>query len=366
MNISNWPRGKKLLVIFLIIFFFVGMGATIYMVQKQQETQSHAQKATVITLTPPNQSAAAGEEASLDVSLNPGTNQVTFVKLNIKFDSDKFDGSGVEFIANPNSPLQMASGGFTNVSDGEVSVVLQIGADPTKVIQQTTTIGTFNLPIKSDAAAGTTTININKQASQVRSLGGGGKDAFSENVLNDGIGAKVTIGAGQCIPNQSTCSWDASDGATSYHYKVVRSDSPDVVAEGDTSGTSVNFISEPGKTYACEVTANNECGTSDSAKGTSTCQATPTPTISLTPTPTVTPTLTPTPGVTSTPTPTSAVTPTTPQTFVTATPGPTNVIAQGPTITPAPTLPPTGNPVVVGGLLGGILFLLGGLALLFL
>jgi hypothetical protein len=51
---------------------------------------------------------------------------------------------------------------------------------------------------------------------------------------------------------------------------------------------------------------------------------------------------------------------------VTATPIPTNIIAQGPTNTPAPTLPPTGSPVVLGGIVGGLLFLLGGLALLFL
>ncbi len=364
MNISTWSKGKKLLVLALVLFFFVGVGVTVYLVQKQQETQSHAQKATVITLTPANQSVAAGGEANVNVSLNPGTNQVNFVKIAFEFDKDVFDASSLDFTANSESNLAVISG--PTETDNGASVVLSVGNDPTKVIQSTTNLGTFKLPIKSSAATGSTDITINKTDSQVRSIGG--SDAFNENVLDSVVNAQVTVGAGACIPNQSTCSWDSADGATGYHYKITASDGSSPIPDGDTSETSVKFPSVPGETYTCKVTATNDCGTSAEANGTSTCRATPTPTPSLspTPTPTVTPTVTPTPTTRLTTTPTPVVVTPTTVLFVTASPAPTNVIVQGPTTTPAPTLPPTGNPVVVGGLLGGLLFVLGGLALLFL
>lgn len=100
--------------------------------------------------------------------------------------------------------------------------------------------------------------------------------------------------------NGASCSWSPSDGATSYHYKIVNVGTGQTVAEGDTSSPSASFTSVPGQTYTCVVTASNACGTAPQAEGTSTCQITQTPT----PTGTVTPTPTLTPTVTTTPTPT--------------------------------------------------------------
>lgn len=380
MNFSTWTRGKKILAALIAVFFLAGIVVTVYLVQRQQEIRSHAQKATVLELSPPNQSAAPGGDAKVSVSLNPGTNQVNFVKVIIRFDPDKFDAGLVVFNPDNNSPLQPLNnipGHIKQLSNGEIEVDLGVGADPTKVVQQTTPLGSFSLPVKAGATAGETDVDIDQSASQVRSVGSG--DAFNENVLQSVVNVKVTITGGECIPNQSTCSWDASDGATSYHYVIIDATPPlpttarAPIEVGDTSETSVTFNSEPGGTYSCEVTASNECGPSDSAKETSTCpvpSVTPIPTTPVTtetPTPSPSPTPSPTPVPTVTPIPTTKVAPTTPIVeVVTATPVPTNLIAQGPTNTPAPTLPATGNPVVMGGIIGGVLFVLGGLALLLL
>jgi len=362
MNISTWTREKKILAALIAVFFLVGIVVTVYLVQRQQQIQSHAQKATVLELSPPNQSAAAGGDANVNVSLNPGTNQVNFVKVALKVDANEFDPNSVTFTPDDNSPLKLASGPTVD-ANGDVVVTLNVGADPTKVVQSTTPLGSFDLPVKAEAIAGETNVNIDQGASQVRSVGSG--DAFNENVLQSVVNVKVTITAGECVPNKSTCSWDASDGATSYHYQVVSSDSSTPVTEGDTPNTSVTFDSVPGKTYSCAVTASNDCGTSGSAKGTSTCPAPSLTPIPTTPVTTETPTPSPSPSPSPSPVPTTEVTPTTPV-AVTATPIPTNVIVQGPTTAPRPTLPATGNPVVTGGIIGGVLFVLGGLALLLL
>ncbi len=393
MNISNWSGKKKTLAILGAILAIVGLIITIFLVQKVQEIRSRAEKATTLTLTPPTQNVNPGEDAKLDVTINPGVNQVNFVKFTIKFDPTKFDPSLTVFNVDSNSPLKpLGDSSFTSYTkDGEVTFTIGVGSDPTKVVKQTTKLGTVLLPAKDSAEAGEADVIFDESKTQVRSLGG--NDAFNENVLSSTTPAKVTISGGICRPNVGTCSWDGATGATSYHFKITNTtDNDAVVLEGDveSSVTGIDFPSVPGKTYKCEVTAVNECGESEPSNTTSKCplpSVTPTPGPSGTPTPTpkpsatptpkpsATPTLTPTPKPSATPTPSPTPTPTrtptnsptpTPTFVVSSTPTPTPTTPQGGIETPIPTLPPTGSPLVVGGIIGGILFILGGLALLFL
>ncbi|GEM_PF-2313421 len=396
MNIKNWSGKKKVFAIFAGILAIVGLIITIFLVQKVQEIRSRAEKATVLSLAPPNQTVNPGEDAKLDVIINPGVNQVNFVKFTIKFDPNKFDPSLTVFNVSPDSPLKpLGDSSFTSyTADGEVTFTIGVGSDPTKVVKQTTKLGTVLLPTKDSAEAGEADVIFDESKTQVRSIGS--TDAFNENVLSSTTPAKITISGGICRPNVATCTWGASNGATSYHYVVTNVDENRIVEEGDveSSVTGIDFPSVPGKTYKCEVTAVNECGESEPSNATSKCRlpsvtptpgptgtptptpklsATPTPKPSTTPTPTSKPTATPTPKPTSTPTPTKAPTNTptptdtpeggveTPTPTFTPTPTPQEFVE-----TPIPTLPPTGSPLVVGGIIGGILFVLGGLALLFL
>lgn len=83
-----------------------------------------------------------------------------------------------------------------------------------------------------------------------------------------------------CPVDGATCSWSASDGATSYHYKIEDATSGTLVKEGNISAptTQVNFTSEVGKTYKCTITPQNDCGTGASKNAVSTCTPQPTPT----------------------------------------------------------------------------------------
>lgn len=369
MNINNWSGKKKVWAIILGIFAIVGIIITIFLVQKQQELRGRAEKATILSLSPTNQNIDAGEEGQLEVVVSPGVNQVNFIKTVIEFDSEKFELESDSFKLN--SELKWGFIEDPNAQDGNLSFIIGVGTDATRVIKDSPQkIGVISFKVKDDAEDGESEISFNEEKTQIRSVGGG--DPFTENVLSSSVPATVTIGAPICKPNIATCSWEASEGNVEFHYKITDTEDDSVVLEGDTEETKIEFPSKPGKTYKCEVSASNVCGESPEASGTSTC---PTPTPSPSPTPSTTPTLTPTPKPTATPTPTKTPTNTpiptvvsspTPTLVVSSTPTPTTPPQGGEETTPVPTLPPTGNPFVIGGILGGVLFILGGLALLFL
>lgn len=402
MNIKNWSGKKKVLAIFAGILAIVGLIITIFLVQKVQEIRSRAEKATVLSLAPPNQNVNPGEDAKLDVIINPGVNQVNFVKFTIKFNPDKFDPSLTVFNVSPDSPLKpLGDSSFTSYKkEGEVTFTLNVGSDATKVVRETVKLGTILLPARHDAEAGAEQISFNENETQVRSTLG--TDAFNENVLSSTTPAKVTI-TRVCRPNVSTCEWtqipdNNGSAITKYNFKITDKNTGDVIKEGVSSTTTVcssnfpdftgcqlvEFPSISGKSYTCQVSAVNDCGTGAPGEASSTCPVpsatptptptgspTPTPSASPTPKPSTTPTLTPTPKPTATPTPSPTPTNTpTPTEEVENTPTPTTpqggVETPTPTDTPVPTLPPTGNPLVLSGIIGGILFILGGIVLLFL
>ena len=375
MNINNWSGKKKVWAIILGIFAIIGIIITIFLVQKVQEIRLRAEKATILSLAPTNQNVNAGEEGELEVVVNPGVNQVNFIKTLIEFDSEKFELEADSFKLN--SELKWSFIEDPTVEDGNLSFVIGVGTDATRVIKDSPQkIGKISFKVKDDAEDGESEFSFDEEKTQIRSVGGG--DPFTENVLSSSVPATVTIGAPICKPNIATCSWEASEGNIEFHYKITDTEDDSVVLEGNTDKTKIEFPSKPGKTYKCEVTSINECGEADPSSGTSKCPIpTPSPTLSPSPTPSPSPTVTPTPtrrptqSPTPTPTPTEGPGPTeeptaTPTNIVVSTPTPTTAQGGGETTTPAPSLPPTGNPLVITGLIGGFLFLLGGLALLFL
>jgi len=193
-----------------------------------------------------------------------------------------------------------------------------------------------------------------------------------------------------CPLNGFICRWEREPGV-SYSYKITDEIAKTVVKEGIIPASegketiTVTYTPEVNKSYSCEVTATNDCGSAtDKANAfcTTTEQSpTPTPTTTLTPTatpsgtltPTLTPSATPTGTLTPTLTPTNTPTSTptsTPNPSATVTPNPsatntpiplasntpTNLPGQ-PTATPAPTLPIAGVPqtliftmITIGGL----------------
>ncbi len=98
----------------------------------------------------------------------------------------------------------------------------------------------------------------------------------------------------QCSFVEADCAWDAVSGASSYSVKVTEVDSGSVIKNVNAGGSSSSytFPVTQGKTYRCEISATNACGTSGPAgTGEALCEVDG----SLDPVPSATPTPTPTP-----------------------------------------------------------------------
>ena len=146
------------------------------------------------------------------------------------------------------------------------------------------------------------------------------------------------LNAGNADFTQANCSWTAVDGATSYVVKTFEKNSESEAGTEKSSqsvpSTQTNFVYPitQNKYSQCDVTAVNSCGTGPAGTATQFCASN-----AIAP-----PTGTPTVGPTVPPQPTT------------------------PPVATQPPLPPTGNalPVVAIGIIGTILFIIGGALLL--
>jgi hypothetical protein len=99
----------------------------------------------------------------------------------------------------------------------------------------------------------------------------------------------------QCSFVEADCTWDAVSGAANYSVKITEVETGTVVKNVTAGGsaTSYTFPVTQGKTYRCETSAVNACGTSGPAGvGEAICEVDGT----LDPVPSSTPTPTPTPS----------------------------------------------------------------------
>lgn len=191
-------NGKKLFLIGFIVVLLVGIPATVFLLQQQQETRSRAEKSTNLTFTPESSDTApiqkkVGEAIALDVNVDPGQNLVSFVKLQIQYDPAKLaTASANAFQANTVAFPSVLEGPI--YSSGKIEVTLSVGPDPTKAIQEAVKAATITFTALSDTPPGTPTLVTYGITTQVLSIGS--NDQASENVLANAAPATIEIGAG--------------------------------------------------------------------------------------------------------------------------------------------------------------------------
>lgn len=342
-------KRRNLFILAFIILLGFALFITIRYVQLQQELRSRADKATTISLVPNAATLKQGETKGFDIEVVPSHNVVSFIKLIVTYDPTKIATTEAGFVNK--SELVLMQGPI--YESGKISLSLSAASDITKVLQEKTTVGEFQFRVLDSATPSQTRIEFKTGANETQALSAGQNEEFAENVLASANGAVITIlGNEVCDPNQSTCEWDATSGATSYHYKVTEVDSDTVIKEGDVdaSTTKASFPFELGRTYKCEVNAVNKCGEGPVGEATDSCplpsvspppEVTPTPEDTPTPKPSSTPAPSTTPRPSSTPSPTPTVTPTPTMTPTpTITPTPSLSPTPGPSSTPFPTVPP--------------------------
>lgn len=193
---------KKLLFIGFFVVILIAIPVTVYFLQQQQEIRSQAQASTTLAFTPPSSQASplqknVDDVFGVDITVDPSSNLVSFVRLEIQYDSTKLaTDSGDEneaFIANTAAFPSINEGPI--YEDGKILVTLSVGSDPTKAIQTPTRVGTITF--RALETTDTPTLVTYGVQTQVLSIGSG--DQASENVLSSTSPAAVQI-SGDALP----------------------------------------------------------------------------------------------------------------------------------------------------------------------
>jgi hypothetical protein len=196
MNLNS----KKLFLIGFVVVLLVGIPLTVFLLQKQQETRSRAEKSTNISFTPDSSESAPiqkniGDAVALDIMADPGKNLVSYVKLEIQYDPDKLaTASSNAFQANTAVFPQVMEGPI--YSAGKISVTLAIGPDPTKAIQIKSKAATVTFKALANTGGTPTRVTYGSNT-QVLSIGSG--DQASEDVLSSATPATIVIGGSSSL-----------------------------------------------------------------------------------------------------------------------------------------------------------------------
>lgn len=187
---------KRLLLIGFFAVILTAIPVTVYFLQQQQEVRSHAQAATSLSFSPPSTQSSplqknVDETFSLDLSVDPSSNLVSFVRLEIQYDSTKLATAS----ANGTDAFEVNRAAFPSINegpiyqDGKILVTVSVGSDPTKAIQTPTKIGTITFK----ALSPTDTPTLVSYGAQTQVLSIGSADQASENVLSSVSPAVIAI-----------------------------------------------------------------------------------------------------------------------------------------------------------------------------
>lgn len=187
--------GKKLLLLGFIIVLLIVIPLTVYLVQQQQKTQVGAAPTSVLSLINPTTNTASvstqvGQSFNLDVSLNPGSNQVSFVKLVINYDQTKLATASSGLVPNSTSFPSILQG--PTYSAGAITVTLSVGSDPNKVISAATRVASISFRALTQTTGTPTQVSL-VGGGQTQVLSVASSDQFNENVLASTNPANITI-----------------------------------------------------------------------------------------------------------------------------------------------------------------------------
>jgi hypothetical protein len=190
----NSINKKKVVASGILFALLLIIPLTVSMLSKQQESNTHAAGgSTTLYFTPSSTTTTpittnVGDNIDLNLYVDPGSNQVTFVKYQVMYDPTKVE-------LNNANPITLNTASFTNVegpvaSSGAIAQSVSIGADPTKVITTPTEIVTLHFIAVGGTNEGTTSIAFNN-ISEV--LSSGPSEQATQNVLASTTPAIISI-----------------------------------------------------------------------------------------------------------------------------------------------------------------------------
>jgi hypothetical protein len=202
MNLS--PRIKLLFSLLLILF--VSIPITLSLMQTRQDQRSGAAAGTTLALIPqpgPSDSIqkSIGDDVPIDVMIDPVSNSVTILRLQVKYDPTKLQAD----TETPFTPTQKFTATLSPViSNGTVSVIITTGSDPNLAIRTLTKAGSFNFKAIGDTGEIPTQVTF---TAQTEVYSAGANDTARENILSSSKPAKITIGGGNPTANGTKLSF---------------------------------------------------------------------------------------------------------------------------------------------------------------
>jgi Mg-chelatase subunit ChlD len=264
---------KPLFTIGLLVILLIGLPATVFLFQMQQELRSKAEQTVSLFFSPPTSDinplvVPAGTNFSLDVLVNPGANSVSLVKGEILYDPTKFEiAPGLPFQQNQSAFPQLVEG--PTYSSGKVSFTLSVGTDMSRAIKQQTRIGTITFRALDSAGGSETTTLINfGQNSQALSVSD--NSSPTENVIANTSPATIYIGSLPVTaaptmtpsptpeietgptPNFSACADQPSDAV------LVMDKSGSMNDKIGSSGTKIQNAKKAAKTFVDNLAKNSD------------------------------------------------------------------------------------------------------------
>jgi hypothetical protein len=164
---------------------------TVSLVQRQQEIRTQATASTTLAILPQPPASSplqekVGDTFTLDLMLNPDTNLVTMLTLQINYDPTKLE------LVNSPTPLTINADAFPQTLEGPVinpgmlSAIYSVGDDPSKAIQQSTKVGTITFRAIAPTGDEPTTVSLGS-TTQVKALGS------NDNVLSTSTPTTIVI-----------------------------------------------------------------------------------------------------------------------------------------------------------------------------
>ncbi|HSX09117.1 MAG TPA: VWA domain-containing protein, partial [Candidatus Saccharimonadales bacterium] len=219
--------------------------------QQQQQTKSNAEKTVNISFQSSVASPSAtvqipaGSTFNLDVYVDPGTNSVSLVKLDMKYDPTRFQLAG-GFIPNSAVFPQVVEGPIG--ASGSITTTLSIGSNLSAAIKTRTKVGTLELKAIETAPAGASIISF---GSDSQALSVSANSSYEENVIASTTPVTIQI-------NKPSASCGTSPGDT----MLVMDTSGSMNDKNGTSGTKLSNAITSATNFVNIVSAeaNNRIG----------------------------------------------------------------------------------------------------------
>ena len=191
---------KKKLLLGLAFFslLIISVPMTISLFNKPQETRSRASGSTTLSFQPTSSTGSpiqknVGDNIALDLMVNPGSNLVTFLRLQITFDPTKLQLVANPFVVNAVAFPVVVEGPITT-APGTLLESLSVGSDYTKAIQTPSKVGTITFKAIGNTGSSPTVVTFGNLS---QALSAGPNDQASENVLSTTTPATISISGGQ-------------------------------------------------------------------------------------------------------------------------------------------------------------------------